>query len=315
MIRRTLTGVPVAFLACMLLIAFAHANSMANEGDITQNLKIPEPGNRQIIKLDDGSTLVGEITSVGPNEIRFKANIGEISIEIARIREITEVSSDRFRGGQYWFPNPNRTRLYFGPTGRTLKAGEGYFSDYMLFFPGISYGLTDFVTIGGGMSVFPGLGMDKQLFYFTPKVGVSAGDKFALAVSALIVRVPVDVDDDDDADVDDDDEEDRAFVGLLFGSATMGSLDHSLTLGLGYGFVEDSLADKPAVVLGGETRISRRMSLVTENWLFPSADDWLISYGARFFGEKIAVDLAFATVTGEDAFFPGIPWVDFVVNF
>ena len=35
-----------------------------------------------------------------------------------------------------------------------LKKGEGYFSDYELFFPGIAYGVTDNVTIGGGFGSF-----------------------------------------------------------------------------------------------------------------------------------------------------------------
>ena len=42
----------------------------------------------------------------------------------------------------------------------------------------------------------------------------------------------------------------------------------------------------------------------------------LISYGLRFFGEKLSVDLAFMNVptTGE-YFFPGLPYIDFVVKF
>ncbi|MCZ6819631.1 MAG: hypothetical protein O7G31_09090, partial [Calditrichaeota bacterium] len=69
------------------------------------------------------------------------------------------------------------------------------------------------------------------------------------------------------------------------------------------------------IMLGFERRTSRRTAFVSENWIFPGVDNPLISYGFRFFGEKIAVDLAFVNILGEDAIFPGIPYVDFIYNF
>ncbi len=86
-------------------------------------------------------------------------------------------------------------------------------------------------------------------------------------------------------------------------------------MGFGYGFVDSDVAKKPMIVVGGETRLSRRTAFVTENWIFPEVDQPLISYGFRFFGEKLSVDLALLNTIGADALFPGIPYVDFVVNF
>ena len=43
---------------------------------------------------------------------------------------------------------------------------------------------------------------------------------------------------------------------------------------------------------------------------------WLFCYGLRFFSNKISVDLGFMNApTGEELFFPGIPYLDFVVRF
>ena len=67
-------------------------------------------------------------------------------------------------------------------------------------------------------------------------------------------------------------------------------------------------------MLGGDYRLSKRISFITENWGVPGADGVLISYGLRFFGEKLSVDLALLNSTS-DFLFPGIPYVDFVVNF
>ncbi len=274
--------------------------------DIAGDLKVPAADETQLLTLVDGSTLVGKITQVGDSEITFETKMGEMTISINKIIEVKVISSEAMKDGKYWFPNPNRTRLFFGQTGRMLKKGEGYFSDTYLFFPGIAFGITDNITFGGGMSIFPGLDFDKQLFYFTPKLGVSTNENVSLAVGALIVRVPVD---------DDLDSDDPLFVGVAYGAATLGTDDRSFSVALGYGFVEDELADKPAVMLGCDYRLSRRTAFISENWIFPGVDDPLVSYGIRFFGEKLSVDLGFATVINEDAPFPGIPYLDFVWNF
>lgn len=227
-----------------------------------------------------------------------------MTIPIAKIENIKEAPFTSIKDGKYWFPNPNSTRLFFAPTGRMLKKGEGYFSDYYLFFPGIAYGISDNVTFGGGMSLIPGIGFENQIFYITPKVGLKATENASFAAGALVMALS-----------DFDDDSDFPIVGILYGVGTFGTTDKSLTIGLGYGFADKDLAEKPMIVVGGESRVSRRVALVTENWILPGVDNPLISYGLRFFGEKISIDFAFLNTLGEDSLFPGVPYLDFVFNF
>jgi hypothetical protein len=276
-----------------------------------EQLRVPKAGTTQIITMRDGSTLTGRITQVSEDKVVFSSTVGEVTVPIDQIEDIREVADSSMKGGKFWFPNPNQSRLYISPTGRTLEAGAGYFSDILLFFPSITYGLTNNVSVGGGFSLLPGIDIDHQLFYLFPKVGMQASEKVALAASVLIVRLP-DFDEDDDIISDEDQSQ---FVGVLFGTCTVGDGDKSLTFGLGDGFVDGDFADKPAVLVGGEYRVARRMSLVTENWVFPGVDDPLISYGVRFFGEGLSVDLAFVNILSEDAFFPGIPLLGVTYNF
>ncbi len=275
--------------------------SISAIGSVTKkDLVIPESGKTQIITLDDGSSLVGRITDVGDDEIKFQSDLGEMTIAIGKIVEIKEVDDSSFREGKYWFPNPNRTRLYIAPTGRMLKKGEGYFYDTWLFFPGAAYAITDNITIGAGMSIFPGAGFDKQLLILTPKVGINSGGPVDFAVSGMFIKIPVD---------------DPVTVGIINAVGTIGSDDNSLTVGLGYGYADGKLGDKPAVILGGELRFARRMSFVSENWIIPGVEDAIISYGIRFFGEKVSTDFAFFNILDEDAIFPGIPYLGLVWNF
>jgi hypothetical protein len=308
-LTHSLKSATLTYLVTGLLLITAGFSSAKN---IRDDLRIPGEGITQIIKLNDGTTLTGKITQIGETEIKFATGMGELTIAIANINEIQEVKSSSIKEGGYWFPNPNRTRLYFAPTGRLLETGQGYFADADLFFPSFAYGLTDFLTIGGGITLFPGVDLDRQILYISPKIGVTTGEKYSLAVSGTWFSIPDFTDDIFDTD---DDEKDNINFGTIFGVGTYGEDDKSITLGLGYGFGEGESTNEPIVIFGGEYRMSRRLSFVSENWKFPGLDQPLGSYGLRFLGEKLSVDLAFYTPLGEDFFFPGFPFVDFVYNF
>jgi len=293
----------LAFYVVVFLFGFPQGLGGQKRPLDKSKLRIPDENHVQILNMEDGSSIIGRTKEVREKEILFESNLGTITVPIEKIREVKEVPASSIKAGKYWFPNPNATRLFFAPTGRALDKGEGYMADYYLFFPMVAYGVTDRITVGGGVSLFPGIGIDKQIFYFTPKVGVLKGEKLNFSAGALLARFPGFFDDDVET------------AGILYGVATLGSADASFTAGLGYGFWGGDFGDKPMVMMGGEYRASRRVSFVTENWVFPGADEPLISYGIRFFGENLSIDLGFITVLGEGAFFPGIPYIDFVLKF
>jgi len=51
----------------------------------------------------------------------------------------------------------------FAPTGRPLGKGDGYFSNHYVVFPGVTYGITDHVSVAGGVSVVPAVRLGDQL--------------------------------------------------------------------------------------------------------------------------------------------------------
>ena len=284
------------FFVFFILIFFTQLFSTGrSEGAVS--LEIPDSTQVQILTVEDGSSFIGRIIEIAEEEIKFETKYGVLTFSIFEITEVKLVSEDRFKEGKYWFPNPNATRLFFAPTARMLKKGEGYFADYFIIFPTFTFGITNNITIGGGFSIIPGLDLDKQILVFTPKVGIKKSKKMDLAIGALVMKLP----------------EDISTLGILYGVSTFGSLDHSFTFGLGYGYAEDKLADKPMIVLGGETRTSRSVSLVTENWIVPELDNPIISFGLRFFGEKLSADFALIFPMEEDVFI--FPYIDFVYKF
>ena len=248
-------------------------------------LEPPPPDRIQRLTLTDGSEVLGRVVAVDGDTVQFQSALGVTKITRHAIRGIRVERPGRVFQGQYYHPNPNSTRLIFAPSGRMLEKDEGYFSDYWVFFPGFAHGLTNRLSIGGGMSIFPGLDPSDQLFFLTPKVGVVQSPTVNAAVGALVIRVP-----------------DERTTGILYGVTTWGHEDASVTAGLGYGFHGGDLADRPAVMLGGELRVAQRMSLITENYLLPG-DLRIIAAGPRFIGRDISVDLTLANfASGGDSF-------------
>ena len=282
------------FIIFLLIIFYQLFSAGRSEGAIS--LGIPDSTQVQILKVDDRFSFIGRIIEIGEEKIRFKTKYGVLTFQIYEITALKLVSEDQLKDGKYWFPNPNCSRLFFAPTARMLKKGEGYFADYFIFFPTINYGVTSNVSLGGGFSILPGEDLDEQILLFTPKVGIKTSKKMDLAIGALVVKLP-----------------ESTSAGILYGVSTFGSLDKSVTFGLGYGYFDDELADKPIVVLGGETRTSRSISLVTENWLIPEKDTPVLSFGLRFFGEKLSADFALIFPLEKDVF--TFPYIDFVYKF
>jgi len=284
----------IAFIT-LFLTTFTQLFSTEKSNE-TINLEIPDSTQVQILMVEDGSSFIGRIIEVGEEELKFETKYGVLTFSIFEITELKLVSKDQFKEGKYWFPNPNCSRLFFAPTGRMLKKGEGYFADYFIFFPTVTFGVTNNITLGGGFSILPGEDLDEQIILFTPKVGLKTSKKMDLAIGALVVKLP-----------------ESTSAGILYGVSTFGSLDKSVTFGLGYGYFDDELADKPIIVLGGESRTSRNISLVTENWLVPEKDTPVMSAGLRFFGEKISADFALIFPFEKEVFI--FPYIDFVYKF
>lgn len=241
--------------------------------------------------------MMGRIVGREGDSVQFETGAGTLTIPTSSIVSIEVRAADRIKGGQYWHPDPAGTRLFVFPTGRMLGKGRGYFADHELFFPSLAYGVTSWLSISGGGSLFPGIDAEDQIYYLSGRVGQEVSESLAYSFEALMLKIPA---------LDDESEE---WVKLFNGVATFGGPDACVTAGLGYGIVGSDAADRPLILLGASKRFTRRLAVMTENWLVPGVDNFAILYGFRLIGEGLSADLGFITVTDEDAFFPGIPLI------
>ena len=204
--------------------------------------------------------------------------------------------------------DPNYSRLLFAPTARPLAKGEGQVSDYELVFPGVAYGLTDNFSIGGGVSVLPGIGLREQVFYVAPKLGWNLGDRGAVAVGGLFAQA---------GGWDDYDGTDRLAIGYAIG--TLGGRARSLSLGIGALKATDGHGATPILMLGGSATVARHVGLVGETWMRLDEDfdprEQAVGLGVRLFGERLSADLGFIFVADLlDEGFP-MPWGSITYHF
>ncbi len=257
-----------------------------------------------LIDLKDGSRLFAKVMEVDGDKVRVKvASNATFVISFSQIASAKEVLPERIKDGKYWFENPHATRYLFAPSARNLKKGEWYYQNAYLVLNSFNYGVTDYFSIGGGLEIISTLAFGRPLFFITPKVGFEVSEKLNLGGGIIYYST---------------DDNRRRHFGIGYGIATYGTSDRNLTAGVGWGYFYGEFLNKPIVVLSGMSRVRRRWSLISENWIAYIEGEYqgIFSYGVRFFGEKIAVDLAF--LVNKDIFealFPGVPYVDFVVKF
>jgi hypothetical protein len=273
------------------------------EPDSTRAVRQPT----HLMKTRDGSLFIGRLIVESADSVGFLTIGGPVVVARTSIEELKAIPTDALHEGAYWTPDPNHTRLFFAPTGRMLAKGDGYFSDTYLLLLNFVGGMTPRFTMGGGFSIIPSSEPHNNIVYVTPKFGLVQQERFSLAVGAVGAF----------AGFEDIDPAWRTF-GILYGVGTYGSPAASVTLGGGMAYNGNGLAERPIFMLGGSARAGRRATLITENYLFPSASSrGLVSYGVRFFGDKLSVDLAFANLagSGSEIVFPGIPYVAMALKF
>ncbi len=261
----------------------------------------------KVFTLKDGSVIRGKIVQQDAAQITVITAAG-IEMKIPRSEVISiKPLEGKISQGEFRRFDPNYSRLMFGPTGRPLRKGHGYFSDFYVFFPGVAYGFTNNFSILAGMSIFPGVQPDDQIKFIAPRIGISTSERLAISAGTLLISLW-----------------DGAAAGIAFVTTTVGEPDKSFTAGFGLGYVKEEgeefeFGRKPILTLGGNIRLSNSSALVSENWLVLDRsvqfDELPFALALRLFGDRLAGDIGFVMI-GEVMRhgFP-IPWLSLVYNF
>ncbi|MCC7196072.1 MAG: hypothetical protein IT356_11000 [Gemmatimonadaceae bacterium] len=249
------------------------------------------------VTLRDGSVLYGQLVKRDADSVVVLGAAGRHAVAASFVTDIRNAGTEhRDASGkpEYWLPNTNTTRLLFGPTGRTLARGTGYFGVHELIIASLNVGVTNRIQLGGGTFIIP----NTDIWMLIPKLGIYQGERLNISVGALYGGAR------------------GESGGIAYGVGTWGSADNSFTVGVGQGITGAKIEGKPAFMAGAERRISRRVALVTENYIIrgeKASSEGIVMLGARFLAERFTLDFALMNVA-TDPVFPGIPYVGFVIG-
>lgn len=247
------------------------------------------------VKMASGTTYYGTVSESADSLFVELVTGGSMTLPRWQVRSVRPARG-KLSNNEFWTQDVNETRLFFAPTARTLQRGASYVSVYEFFLPFIGYGVTERVTLAGGVLPFFGAGAP-VVGYVAPKVQVLVRDGMQAAVGGLAFVST----------------ESEGSVGIVYAVTSLGrSSDASVSLGAGFGYAGSDLANTPVLMAGWERRTSRRVKLISENWIFPR-EGAVLSFGPRFMGERMSADLGLAMpIFGEETFV--FPLVNFVWN-
>ena len=248
-------------------------------------------GGNYSVELLSGSSFIGKLIAQRENELEFMTkDLGRLTVQKANIRRLQLLTATQALHG--WEPVGNGTRIFFAPTARPLRKGEGYVQNIDIFLLGANYGITDNISFGVLVPVLPGVGL--SVFALTPKVSFQVQDKLHVGGGILYAS------------------DFRSGGGVGYGVATYGSADNNVTLGLGYGFASGDISSSPVVVVGGATRISRRISLLNETYIYTGGLAGLL--GFRVAATRLSGSLGILYATEIDQIIPAYAEVTYRIG-
>lgn len=257
-----------------------------------------------IYYLSSGQKYVGiELEKTDTSILIQLENNSKISIPLSVI-ENEMPSLEAY--GKEWIHNPNATRYFYAPSGFGLKKGEGYFQNALLLLNSLSYGFSDYFTVGVGAELYS-LFNREPIYFLTPKLSFPVVKNLNVGVGAWHLHAPQLIDN-------------GSSFSIFYGVVTIGSRENHGTFGVGYGYVGKELAKTPILTFSGSFRLYKRIALVTENWSVPvSTEDnyeTINTFGIRYMEPEFTVDLSMLgnkILNKQERFI--IPFFDLVIPF
>ncbi len=252
----------------------------------------------------DGNEFNGTIVDKNKDEVKINTKtLGVITIPLMNIKSMKQLTLEEIKKGEVWLANRSDSRYLWSPSSYGLKKGQGYYQNVWVLFNQVAYGVTDQFSIGAGLLplfLFEG---GSSPFWITPKLSIPISpDKFNVGAGALLGTVTGG----------------EGSFGMAYGTATIGSRNNNMSLGLGYGYADGEWADVPLITLSGMFRTGRRSYFLTENYFLDVGDEifGLISVGGRIQYANLSLDYGGFIPVGSDVdnlFI--IPWLGVSIPF
>lgn len=268
---------PVLLLCACLGPAAAAETDTAAGGRASAGTPIAQDARRLLeepvqVRTAGHGTFQGRLMAVLDDRLEILTADGEI-IQVALAEVETIVAAGDADGRDLFYQDAAANRLVVMPTGFPMEQGELHVTSQEIVAVTSSYGLTEHISLWGGVSI-PGLVVSGR-FSFMPadRVGLSVGSFVGAEWFELTTLV------------------------LPYALASFGSPNRNITVG-GGGFVGffGMAADDPlaggVLAFGGKTTITPTAALVTETWAI-----WLPRWETVFIAPSVVFRIAGARLS------------------
>lgn len=282
----------------------------------------------QVIVFKNGHYKVGRILQVTSDTTIFLYGADTMKISNDDIVDIQNVSPGAvryLRNRIFFWQSDKNTRLFLGPTGYTLRKKEGILADYLFIFPYLSYGITDHITLGGGLTLLPtsdSLNPFKPAFYFGPKLKIWSSEMFSIAAGVFMLKI-----------YDDSTQKYLPLSGTYYISSSFELNKLHFSLGVGNLFFGGFVLPRPIFMLAGHYQFTEKIAIITENiWIGHPAlgvfgTFWnpqgipknnnspdIFSIGGRYYTDQYSIGSALIFNISSSPILT-IPFIDFIYYF
>ena len=179
-----------------------------------------------------------------------------------------------------------------------MKKGEAYYQNVWVLFNQFSIGVTNNFSIGAGFVPLFLFGGTSSPFWITPKFSIPiTKDHLNVGVGGLFMTVIG---------------EKSSGAGILYGMTTFGNRDKNFTFGLGYGYSNGKLVNRPTISFSSLIRTGAKGYFITENYYIDSAGGslGLLSFGGRRIIGRTGLDFGLVLPINENmGTLVAIPWL------
>lgn len=225
----------------------------------------------------------------------LKTSFGEIKFLKEKIVKVTNTNGIK----KFKFNNPNPTRYFFGPSAIPLNSKSGYYQNVLLSSNFINYGITDNISIGGGLELISTIN-SSPIWFFNPKTGYMLRENLYAGGGIFLIGIGVD----------------ENVASLAYGLFTYGNKNTNFTLATGYGLIGGERTTFAPVMANGTYRINNVISLLSENYIFPDENvdiNYIGIQGIRILSKANVFDIGLiVSPTIFDGFTPALPFVGYV---
>ena len=323
-------------LSFHFLIAALSFSNVAMCQDTSQYL--PRTLRAVLVETTDGTSLSGTVLSENAKTIVLETkSLGTVTIQKSHIKFIKELDDTSFVNGSFRFENPSASYYVLGPSSFSLKKGEVNYQNYYIVGQSVTVGITNQFSISAGTELLTPITDRKppRTYFVAARTNYRIAENFGIGLGILYVQ-------NNKTGI----VQSKSQYGIAYGQATFGKKNHNATLGIGWSYrntysiyrytgesyTDKGVMDKPIVSFSAMTRVSKRLLLTSETWLFPEVDSYrdrnglptrsvysyngVTAYGVRFIGEKMSIDLGFLNNKSiAESIWIGAPYVCFAVKF